>query len=175
MFWSGSPTAVTGCPPPNTPAINFACATSVSWYSSSSTAPNRCRYSIATCGCSSTTLSASEIWSPKSIAPRSRFSRRKIAAPRASSIRSSEARYARSERCSLQLLQPCLVERDDLFGRASVVRRLIVQQQDVVDHATLVSVFTCSNVIRSMTRAQSSVRCAGESTRWSGSMPASMP
>ena len=37
----------------------------------------------------------------------------------------------------LQLLQPFLVERDDLVGRAPVVRGLVVQQQDVVDHAAL--------------------------------------
>src|SRR4029453_4961088 len=44
MFGSGSPTAVTGCPPPNTAAISRACATLVSWYSSKSTVANRSRY-----------------------------------------------------------------------------------------------------------------------------------
>ena len=38
----------------------------------------------------------------------------------------------------LQLLQPRLVERDDLLRRAPMVRRLVVEQQDVVDHAALV-------------------------------------
>ena len=43
--------------------------------------------------------------------------------------------YARSERWSLQLLEPLLVELDDLVGRAEVVRRLIVEREDPVDDA----------------------------------------
>ena len=89
MFWSGSPTAVTGCPPENIARISLACATLVSWYSSSSTAANRSRYSAPTSGCSVATCTASSIWSPKSMTPRSRFSRRNTATAFASSMRSS--------------------------------------------------------------------------------------
>ena len=91
MFWSGSPTAVTGKPPPNTSAMSRAWATFVSWYSSSSTAEKRSRYWAHTSGLRSTTSRASVIWSPKSIAPRSRFRASNTFAASASSIRCSAA------------------------------------------------------------------------------------
>ena len=56
--------------------ISSACATFVSWYSSSSTARNRARWSATISGYRSTTSSARSIWSPKSITPSSRFSSR---------------------------------------------------------------------------------------------------
>src|SRR5690606_10231999 len=43
MDWQGSPTAVTGCPPPNSDFSRTSCAWLVSWYSSSSTTENRDR------------------------------------------------------------------------------------------------------------------------------------
>ena len=76
MFWSGSPTAITGCPPPNNAAISSACATFVSWYSSSSTAWNRARWSATTSGNRVTISIARSIWSPKSITPSSVLSSR---------------------------------------------------------------------------------------------------
>ena len=48
---------------------------------------------------------------------------------------SRASRYARSEPMILELLEPLLVELDDLVGGSEVIGRLIVEGQDPIDHA----------------------------------------
>ncbi len=75
MACAGSPTAVTGIgsAPPNSARSSTRWACPVSWYSSSSTAPNRARSPSATSGQVPARRAASDIWSAKSSAPSARL------------------------------------------------------------------------------------------------------
>ena len=69
----------------------IACATEVSWYSSSSTTLNFSRSATPTSGCSEASRAPSSIWSEKSMSPRSDLSRRYAATSPSSSPRRSIA------------------------------------------------------------------------------------
>src|SRR5947208_1013421 len=79
MACAGSPTAVTGIggfsTPPNRARSSTRWAWPVSWYSSSSTAPNRSRSPRTTDGYPLASWAASDIWSAKSSAPSLRLRR----------------------------------------------------------------------------------------------------
>ena len=73
MDWHGSPTAVTGCPPPNNERSSASCAWLVSWYSSSSTTWYRARSPAPTSGCLLAIRAARATWSPWSSTSRAAF------------------------------------------------------------------------------------------------------
>ena len=76
------------------------------------------------------------IWSPKSITPSSRFSCWKT--PRLGQLEPLQRGVVRAVGAVLlQLLEPLLVERDDLVGRAPVVRGLLGELEDLVDQRGL--------------------------------------